>query len=194
MCPKLPWLHRWGSSLSWQSFLSSPWNYCCIPASQAQPSGSFSLQNVTSTGASGFIGLLPWRQTGWVLLHPIYPSSSLPVLPTHLLPRVCSKAHWHRCRPREQLLGGAWGCVNLGLSPHSPFGQLASPWVIFLDLPRTRLKLKAGRGWWKQAGSWMLWKKGLWRQLGLDFEHTPATSCVTMGKSLNLPGPHFCYH
>lgn len=36
--------------------------------------------------------------------------------------------------------------------------------------------------------------KGLWRQQAPDCEPTPATSCVALGKSFNLPGPHFGYH
>lgn len=76
------------------------------------------------------------------------------------LTQACSKARWHRLGCLGQLLEGAWGCVNSGLSPHSPFRQLASTWVIFLDLPNTHLELRAGRGWWDQEGSWVLSKEG----------------------------------
>lgn len=42
----------------------------------------------------------------------------------------------------EKLSGGAWECAGSGLSAHYPFKQLASTWVIFLDVPSTHLKLR----------------------------------------------------
>lgn len=49
---------------------------------------------------------------------------------------------WHRCGCWKKLSGGAWECADSGLSALYSFKQLASTWVIFLDVPSTYLKLR----------------------------------------------------
>lgn len=83
----------------------------------------------------------------------------------------------------KKLPGGAWERADSGLSAHYLFKQLASTWVIFLDMPSTHLKLREqGRGSGRTGRQLDAVERGLWRYSGLTFEPTSATSCMTMGK------------
>lgn len=129
-----------------RAFSPTPLISCHILRSRAKPGGSFSLRNVKHTGASGFAELLPRRQTSWVLLRLICPASSCLLSSRISHPRLAVE-HVDLAWAQGT---AAWRCLGMcGLRAVTlfPFRQLASTWVIFLDLPNTHVKLRAKTAW-----------------------------------------------